>query len=64
MPQVAGSPSCDATWCRAEFEETVKMATYITAFAIVDFGSIKTETSIEKTPAQSFEKISIFPLNF
>jgi hypothetical protein len=33
------------------------MSTYLTAFAIVDFGSVVTETTIEKTPAELFARI-------
>ena len=34
------------------------MSTYLTAFAIVDFGSVVTQTAIENTPAELFARTS------
>ena len=34
------------------------MSTYITAFALVDFGSIVTETLIERTPAELYAQVA------
>jgi len=46
------SADCTNTsgWCVQEFDKTVEMSSYLTAFAIVDFGSVNTVTSVEKTP--------------
>ena len=35
MPLEQGFPVCTDGWCRAEFQKTVKMSTYLTAFAII-----------------------------
>lgn len=47
---------CDNGWCKSTFDRTVKMPTYLCAFAIVDFGSVVTSTDIEQTPAELFAR--------
>ena len=53
-----GAANCSAGWCTQEFEKTVEMSSYLTAFAIVDFGSVNTVTSVEKTPGARSMRIS------
>jgi hypothetical protein len=47
---------CESGWCYREFQRTVIMPTYLTVFAIVDFGSVLTETTLEKTPAALYAR--------
>jgi len=51
-----GTPSCDEKWCKSTFQRTVIMPTYLNVFAVVDFGSVKTVTDVEKTPAELYAR--------
>lgn len=48
--------SCDDGWCKCTFDTTAKMSSYLTVFAIVDFGSVVTSTILENTPAELFAR--------
>ena len=39
--------NCQNGWCENIFETTQKMSTYLVVLAIVDFGSLKTQTLVE-----------------
>ena len=46
-------------WWKTEFEKTVKMSTYLKAFAIVDFGSVHHKSPITKTDHELFARTEL-----
>jgi len=55
MP-LEGEAECEENWCKATFQKSAVMSTYLNVYAIVDFGSVLTTTTLEDTPAELFAR--------
>ena len=54
-----GKASCSAGWCKTEFKKTVSMSTYITAFAVVDFGSVIHKSPVSNTDHDLYARVEL-----
>ena len=60
MPPKNGFPKQEQDgWWKTDFETTVKMSTYLKAFAIVDFGSVHHKSPITKTDHELFARTEL-----